>query len=137
MERNTTSLELRLVPQLLIDQPTIVFGKGVQALLAEWHRFQTAARLLPLQSVQSPDFGMGLNAEQGNRLLRVPSRNNHHACTTGSRDVLQQRYYARIGKCLITLLAKWSQRSVIVEQQQRLWRLRDRFQSVLDMKLRF
>src|SRR6267378_1639627 len=86
MERNTAGLELRLVPQLLIDQPTISFGKGVQALLAEWHRFQTAARLLPLQAVQSPDFGMGLNAEQRNRLLRVPSRNNHHACTTGSRD---------------------------------------------------
>src|SRR5712672_4092390 len=119
MQRNTAGLELRLLPQLLIDQPTIGFGKGVQALLAEWHRFETAARLLPWQAVQSPDFGMGLNAEQRNRLLRVASRNNHHACATSTGDFLQQRHYSRIGKCLIALFVKGSQRSVIVEQQQR------------------
>src|ERR1700730_8929692 len=78
--------------------------------------------------MRPPDFGTRLDAKQRSHLISISAADNHNARTAGIHKFLKQGCHPCVGQSPFAINRKWRQRTVIIQQQRRILRLRYRAQ---------
>jgi hypothetical protein len=87
--------------------------------------------------MDSPDFGARMNIEKRENFIRIPPGDDNHSRPGVAYDLFEQGRNSGIWICLIALDMEWGQRSVVIDQQDRLRGLGESLQKRRELRFHF